>query len=163
MKEIKLTQQKVSLVDDEDYEFLNQWKWCAAKSKSGLFYAVRKFRTDGNQTTILMHRVIMGVLDKKVLVDHQDMDGLNNQRYNLRIATYSQNNANRSSRKDSSSKYLGVDRHKGKWRVKIGKNGKCYHVGMFSNEDDAALAYNEAALKHHGEFANLNEFETKIS
>jgi hypothetical protein len=158
MKEITLTQGKVALVDDDTYEYLNQFKWFAHKNNSGPFYAVRTDRTSGKQIKICMHRLIMGISDPKILVDHKDRDGLNNQRYNLRMANKSQNNANRRARRNGSSKYLGVcwDKREKKWRVQIKKNGIIKHVGMFSNEDDAALAYNEKAIVMHGDFARLN-------
>jgi len=155
MKEIKLTQGKVALVDDDDFDWINQWKWCAVKFRSEIFYAVRTDRTGGKQTTVYMHRLIINVSGPERHIDHKDGDGLNNQKDNLRIATSSQNNANRKAWKNSSSKYLGVSWNKDekKWQVSIMKNRKKTHVGYFHNEEEGAIAYNEIAPKIHGAFA----------
>ena len=111
----------------------------------------------------MMHRVIMNTLGN-MNVDHIDHNGLNNQKENLRNCTQSENARNRTSRKGSTSKYLGVSKcHKIMkygiyyyYRVKINQR---QHVGNFKTEIEAALAYNEAALKYYGEFANLNIIE----
>ena len=164
MKEIKLSQNKVTQVDDEDFEFLNKWKWIADKGKY-TFYATRNDRSiPGKQKKIRMHRVILSLTDSKIIADHRDRNGLNNQRDNLRIATLSQSNANRKSHKNSTSKYLGVNlkihKKSGKvytyWEAKIHTGGKQKTLGRFKNEIDAAKAYNKAASEIHKEFANLN-------
>lgn len=158
MKEIKLTQGKVTIVDDADFEYLNQWKWYAAFDKSSnTFYAGRTIHGETNKS-IRMHRVIMGIVDSCVLVDHINHNGLHNYRSNLRIATKGQNNANVRSHKGSTSKYLGVswNRQINKWRVVVQKDGKQIRVGHFNTEDEAALCYNKKALEIHGDFANLN-------
>lgn len=150
MKEIKLTQGKVALVDDDDFEYLNQWKWYAHK-KPNTFYAIRN-------PHVKMHRLIMGVTDPKILVDHCDLDGLNCQKQNLRIATKSQNGANRISVKNGTSKYLGVhfDYSRNKWVAALTKNYKKAYSKRFNSEHEAALAYNKKATELHGEFAKLN-------
>lgn len=164
MREIQLTQGKAALVDDLDYEYLNQWKWFAHKARR-TFYAVRwgKYK-DGKRNYFQMHRVILGLTNPQILADHRDHNGLNNQRLNLRIATTKQNNANTNSRKNSTSKYLGVNLFKCSnsggsyqyWQASIGKDGKKIHIGLFKSEEEAARVYDEAAKKYHGEFANLN-------
>jgi hypothetical protein len=159
MKEIKLTQGKVALVDDEDYEYLNQFNWYAKKDRH-TYYAARQIKTSvGKQNMLFMHRVLLGLTDIKIEGEHIDHDGLNNQKYNLRKATRSQNNANKSSSKNSTSKYLGVCWAKSnkKWCAKIRKDKVVTHLGFFINEVDAALAYNNAARKLHGDFANINQ------
>jgi len=113
---------------------------------------------------VYMHREILGLTDRKIHGDHKDHDTLNNRRNNLRIATHSQNMANRSSHKNSTSKFLGVsiETHKRGnkifkyWHAVISKDRKITFFGHFKTEELAALAYNEAAIKLHGEFANLN-------
>src|SRR5690348_17197510 len=106
MKEIPLTQGKVALVDDEDFDFLNQWKWHAVKWKNG-FYARRNLKIDGVMKNIMMHRVIME-MEKypDLLIDHENGDTLDNQRKNLRKTDYKGNSANRFVAKNASSKYL---------------------------------------------------------
>lgn len=157
MKEIKLTRGKVALVDDEDFEYLNQYKWYAIDCVH-TFYARRK----ENNRHISMHRQILGLTSSKIQGDHKDHDGLNNQKNNLRIANHSQNQANRKSFKNSSSKYIGVCWKKAakKWQAAIYQNGSNKHLGSFINESEAAIAYNEAAKIIHGEFANLNILKT---
>lgn len=163
MKKIKLTQGQFALVDDRDYEWLSQWKWYARKTYSS-FYAARMASVKENigKKMIHMHREILGISNlPNIIPDHIDNNGLNNQRHNLRIAGFSENMANRRSFKNSTSKYLGVSWYKEskKWRTTIQKNKKFKHIGLFNNETDAALAYNNAALKIHGQFAKLNKLE----
>ncbi len=158
MKEIKLTQGKFTMVDDDDFEYLNQWKWYAALfTGAKTYYAVRVDYTNGKRT-ILMHRVILELTDRKVKADHRDHNGLNNQRKNLRSATHSQNIKNTCSRKNSTSKFLGVhwEKERNKWKAEITSNRKTKRIGRFDREIDAAVAYNKAAIEIHGEFANLN-------
>lgn len=157
MREIQLTQGKVALVDDEDFEYFNQWKWHAIKS-GNTFYAYRNQKINDRYEQIKMHRLILGITDSIVLADHRDLNGLNNQKYNLRIATKAQNNANRRAAKNGVSKYLGVNwlPDRKKWKAEIRKDGKNKHLGRFKNEIDAAMAYNKAAMEVHGEFAHLN-------
>jgi len=155
MKEIKLTQGKITLVDDADFEWLNQWKWLAFKGLN-TFYAARK---PYKATKLLfIHRELLCLTDPKIYTDHIDLNGLNNQRNNLRKATASQNCSNRIATKNSYSKYLGVTFKKqtGRWCAGIEKFGKSIHLGYFDKEEDAAEAYNLAAVIHHGEFARLN-------
>lgn len=156
MKEIKLTQGQVALVDDENFEYLNQWKWFAHKGKN-TFYAERKIGTNKSKS---MHRFILKLNDPKIFSDHIDHNGLNNQEYNLRSCTALQNARNTCSRKNSTSKYLGVSwytKYK-KWHAQIKGNRKIFHIGYYEKEVDAAIAYNKKAIKLHKEFANLNTF-----
>ncbi len=158
MKLIPLTQGQFAQVDDEDFEYLNQFKWFAHKNRYK-FYAMRKVKKGtGKWAPMSMHRILLGLIDPKIYADHKDRNGLNNQRYNLREANGSQNNANKESRKNSSSKYLGVKWYKKheKWTSAIKLNYKTYHLGYFDLEEMAALAYNTKAVELHGEFANLN-------
>jgi hypothetical protein len=160
MKEIQLTQGKVALVDDEDFEHLNNVKWRAQKDKDSNYYALYK----GG----MMHRLIMNVSDIRIQIDHIDGNGLNNQRFNLRPCSASQNAMNRRKLKNTSSKYKGV--HK---RIRVTKKkthnywvsgikvlGKLIFLGYFpftkDGEIQAALKYNEAALKYQKEFAKIN-------
>lgn len=158
MKEIQLTQGKVALVDDSDFDYLNQWKWWAVKS-GNTFYAKRGQYVNGKMSTISMHRVILELADSEILADHIDKNGLNNQRNNLRRATKYQNNVNRRPKKNGASKFLGVNwlPSRQRWKAEIRKNGVLIHLGRHKQEKDAALAYNKAAIEIHGEFASLND------
>lgn len=153
MKEIPLTQGKVALVDDEDFDYINQWKWYCQKSHGLSFYAIRN--SEGGIR--MMHRLIMNA-SVNIYIDHKDMDGLNNCRDNLRFATLSQNQHNRGKLRNNTSgfKCVSYNKQKGKWEAYIEYNNKKYHLGLYEIIELAALAYNEAALKYHGEFARLN-------
>lgn len=157
-KEIPLTQGKVALVDIEDYDYLNQFKWRVCQSHSNL-YALRHIKINKKQTTMKMHREIMKPL-KNIEIDHKNKDGLDNRKDNLRTCTSAQNKMNRGRTSINISGYKGVHWHKEnkKWRARIGINKKCINLGCYNEKKKAALAYNEAAKKYHGEFARLNIF-----
>ena len=149
MRKIKLTQGKCALVDDKDFDHLNQWKWRVSQ----LNYAIRRIYP--SQKLLLMHRVIMKLTDKLLVVDHKDHNGLNNQKSNLRICTKSQNNTYRKNVRGV-SKYRGVSRHGKGWQSQLSKDWKKIYIGKFATEIEAAIAYNKKALELHGEFAKLN-------
>ena len=159
MREIPLTRGQVALVDDSDYEFLSQWKWCASKSKTG-FFAVRRCILKNKKPYLLsMHRQILGLeYGDPRQGDHRNHNTLDNGRDNLRICSQYDNKKNKSPHKNSSSKYLGVGWHKGakKWEAQITTNRKKIYLGLYRIEELAALAYDFAALKYHREFANFN-------
>jgi len=163
MKQIPLTQNKFALVDDENFEWLNQYKWHAHHNQ-GHWYALHSVRNNGKKTEIKMHRLIMGLnSEDKQKIDHIDGNGLNNQQNNIRFCTQMQNCQNQNLRKNTSSKYKGVswfNRDK-KWRAYIQVNKEYIHLGYFDDELNAAAAYDYAALKHFGEFA-LTNFEMSL-
>lgn len=153
MKLISLSQGLFTKVDDEDYLWLNQWKWHAHRNRNTAhWYAIRADKGK----VIRMHRLIMGITDPKMVCDHIKGDGLDNQKTNLRTATPTQNRRNSRSFSNSSSKYVGVYRKKSRWAAKIRMNKKDYYLGAFINEEDAARAYNTKATSLFGEFAHLN-------
>ena len=157
MKLIPLTQGKFAQVDDEDFEWLNQWKWFAGKM-GNTFYARRNVTINGIQTAQLMHVLIMGEDSLKLHIDHKDGDGCNDQRLNLRRCTQSENCMNRKPRKNCASIYKGVCWHKSnrKWMAYIKIGERRIHLGCFNSDLDAAHAYDIACIKHHGEFARPN-------
>ncbi len=167
MKLIPLTQGKFAQVDDEDFEYLNQWKWYAHKEGKSVYVQRKSMDEKGKRVNIRMHRLILGLTDPKVFGEHKDHNGLNNQRGNLRLATNAQNQCNKR-KQGIYSKYLGVSRHISKsgdwsktyWGVSLQSNGKSVLHKNFpftpEGEISAAKAYDEAAKLHHGEFANLN-------
>lgn len=146
---IPLTKGKFAIIDQSDYELVSKYKWYACKGKRSGWYAIHK-----SKSTIQMHRLIMGVTDRTVLIDHKDHNGLNNQRSNLRTANKFQNAQNANSKKNSSSNHRGVhwNKTKRKWSVQVQHK----YVGHFKTESEAALAYNKKATELYGEFANLN-------
>lgn len=131
---IKLTKGKYAIVDKEDYDFLNQWKWYY---NSG--YAVR-----GCKKRILMHRVIMNTPEDKV-TDHINRNKLDNRRSNLRIATVSLNNFNTKIRSDNTSGVKGIywSKEHNKWRPNISVMGKRIYLGLYEKMEDAILIRNE--------------------
>ena len=153
MKEIQLTQGKVALVDDEDFEYLNQRKWCARKHRN-TFYATTSEWINKKSQNISMHRLILDGCRKQI--DHADSNGLNNQKYNLRRCTSQENNRNRKPYLGKSSIYKGVSFSKNIYRAQISINRKPILLGRFSLEIEAAKAYDEAAKLYFKEFAYLN-------
>lgn len=133
MKTIKLTQNKVTLVDDEDYELINSFKWYARKDLH-TFYAQRKFKIEGKWKNIMLHRYIMKP-PKDMFIDHINRDGLDNQRPNLRIVTHSQNHFNEKIRSDNKSGHKGVhfSNSRCKWVASIA--GK--YLGSFNSIEKA--------------------------
>lgn len=160
MKLIPLTQGKFAKVDDEDYDYLMQFKWCAFL-KNNIWYANRR----KNKTSTSMHREVLGLIDPEIFGDHKNHNGLDNQKHNLRIATPRQNSFNRHKRKNSSSKYKGVSLMKKTrkdntilyyWQARC-QLGNIDLALYAQSEIEAAKLYNELALKLHGEFAVLND------
>ncbi len=169
MKLIPLTQGRFAKIDDEDYERVSQFKWCLRKSRDNNAYAHKSINNGDKRTSILLHRFILDIKDKRFFVDHIDHDGLNCQRSNIRLCSQTENARNRRTAKNkTSSKYLGVFLHKSKnkkgctlfWRSLIMIDKKITHLGLFpftgEGEVTAAMAYNNAAKKTFKEFANLN-------
>lgn len=114
-----------------------------------------------NYRRFLAHRVAWAICHGKwpsAFMDHRDGNRKNNRINNLREANLSQNSRNCSSRRKSTSKYLGVSWHSGKkkWEARISDGTRSHHLGTFDDEFDAARAYNTTALKIHGQFARLN-------
>lgn len=154
-------------IDKEDYQKLiefapNGWeaKFTTGSNKP---YAITRKTIDGKRKQFYMHRLVMDMLDKITPhVDHKDNNSLNNRKSNLRLVSRSQNMKNRTSAKNSSSKYLGVsyckDKKSKNYRTVIKDNiiGRI-HLGYYYDEDSAGYAYNLAAEIIHGEFANLNK------
>jgi hypothetical protein len=164
MKRIALSKGLHVLIDDRDLDYLSQWKWTAAQSNK-TYYAYRKTSRATGQRNVYMHRVVaerMGLHSRRV--DHWDGNGLNNCRSNLRSASQSQNAMNREQPRSNSSGLKGVSRTpNGRWRARITVDWREKHLGTFDAPSDAAHAYDQAAMKCHGEFARLNTARRLVS
>jgi len=159
MKEIELTQGKVALVSDEDYDWAQQWKWYFDK---GYAFRTRQKADGPGVKNIRMHREIiekrMGIVLTNGQCDHKDRNGLKNTRDNLRTATQQENSMNKGKKEGTSSRFKGVSWHKvaGKWRVDMKYNGKALYLGLYCKEDEAAKVYDIWAKRLRGDFAVLN-------
>lgn len=157
MRQIPLTKGLFATVDDIDYERLRQFNWYAHGSDR-IWYAVSRRSRRDDHKIFRMHRFILGITDSSMKVDHKDGDGLNNCRANLRVCTNAQNlrNARRSSK--NTSGFKGVSWHADckKWAAYIFPDDQSIYLGLFLLKEDAAKAYDEAALHCYGEFAHLN-------
>lgn len=161
MRQIRLTQGKFALVDDNDYDTLNTFAWNAWSSSSRNYETFYALRYTADKTVLRMHRVIMGVTDPLIQIDHKNCNGLDNTRANLRIATGSQNQHNQRKRRDNTSGAKGVTQRPGnKWEARIHLEGKAKQLGTFSTFEEATMAYNAAAVFYFGEFARINQPET---
>lgn len=162
MREVKLgASGLVALVDDEDFDLVNEYKWYLKKPNRPhyTFYTYRRWGVYGDWVgrrykSQRMHNLIM----QELWIDHIDGDGLNNQKSNLRKCTNSENLANVRNTIGSSSRYKGVYLRKDtqKWDAHICKDRKKYALGSYTLEVEAALAYDRAAQELFGEFARLN-------
>ncbi len=156
MKRIPLTQGKFATVDDEDYEELSKYKWCAVKIRN-VWYAYRWVQLSNKKMCLVaMHRQILNT-PKGLEVDHKDYNGLRNTKDNIRNCTTSQNQARQQPR-GGTSIYKGVSWKKSdkKWYVQIEANKTRFYIGSFGNEKGAARAYDKKAKELFGGFALTN-------
>jgi hypothetical protein len=168
MREIPLTQDKVALVDDEDYEALNAFKWFVKRDRD-TSYAMRNVR--GKPTKELIHRVVLArklgrTLAKGERADHINGDGLDNRRENLRQATHAQNMRNcRRHSVNPSSRYLGVRwyKHTRKWLAQIKIDSRPIYLGTYRTENEAALAREFYIVAHPELHARSNFSEHELT
>ncbi len=162
MKLINLTRGQAAIVDDEDYEWLMQWKWYADYSRSK-FYARRLQRIGITDVKITMHRMLLGLKPDDIKRgDYINGNSLDNRKSNLRICTQANNCKNRGSNLNATSRFKGVSYKKRDeiWVAQITVDKKKLWLGQFpytsEGEVAAAKCYDEAAKKYFKEFAYLN-------
>lgn len=143
MREVKLTNGYVALVDDEDYELVSKFKWNVCINRGTQVYA---------QTTLKMHRLVAKPGPDQV-VDHLDGDGLNNTKANLEVVSPGTNVLRTRKFPRNKTGFRGVHLSAGKYRAEIAKGGKAYRLGSFDTCEEAAAAYDEAAIELYGEEA----------
>lgn len=168
-KEIRLSQDKVAIVDDDDFEWLNQWKWCALKS-GRTFYASRGVWDPETRKVkaISMHRLVMGNprysrTGPTISVDHINGNGLDNRKENLRLVDRIQQAINRPTRVDNKTGQKGVYRLKlrnkdgkvfyEKWRAQIKWDGRRISLGVYDRIEDAIMAYKKAEKEYYGKYS----------
>ena len=154
---IRLTKGMFATVDSDNFEQVNRFKWYAEEGDN-TFYASHVIKKGGKRSIQSMHRFILGITDPKIQVDHKNRNGLICTRENMRIATNQQNACNQVGAKNSTSRYKGVyfDKTRNKWHSQIKVNYNGIFIGRFTDEIDAAHAYDTKAKELFGEFAYLN-------
>lgn len=155
---IELSQGEYAVCDLADLPLVAAHRWCAACFKHNI-YAITQVRdARGRQVSVRLHRLIVGVTDPTVCVDHRNLDGLDNRRQNLRRASRKENTWNCPRPRTNTSGYKGVtlDTKSGRYTAGIKVNGKTLHLGRYTDPVEAARAYDEAAHRHHGAFARTN-------
>jgi len=153
----KKTIQGYAIVDDEDFDWLNQWWWY----RDSRGYAARRKGVKPNEKIILMHREIVQT-PKGMETDHINRTRLDNRRKNLRVCTTQQNQMNKSIQKNNTSGFTGVSWSKkaSKWTATIKLNRKTAYIGQFDNKEDAIKERRVKELELFGEFSSLNKINT---
>jgi len=143
-----------ALVDAGDEALVVGHRW-RVKDVRGCLYAETSIPTISGQQSLLMHRLLMPELP---YIDHRNGNGLDNRRSNIRPATHAQNMKNKKLPRTNTSGFKGVsmDKETGRWLARIYCDGRPFRLGGYATPEEAGMAYDEAALIYHGEFARTN-------
>lgn len=158
MRAVKISNGMLAVVDDSDFDRVNSRNWYF----DDVGYARTNEWRDGRKSAApRMHRFILNDIPANLHIDHINGNKLDNRRSNLRVCTASQNASNRGAQSNNSTGFKGVcyDKARGRFKAEIAYGGKRKHIGRFDTALEAAQAYNDAALKYHGEFAFLNNLK----
>lgn len=153
MKYIMMAKGRRVMVDDTDYDWLNQWRWRLVAG-----YACRmRLKGEDSSSHIYMHRMIMDA-PKGTEVDHINHDELDNTRQNLRIASHQENAWNRDKQKNNTSGYNGVTwvKKAQRWRAAVAQDGKSIYLGQYKDIKEAVKARDAFVMEHRSGFAVLN-------
>lgn len=153
---VPLTQGQYSIIDSDDAASVGKYNWTAVRvAGTNSFYAFSGVVVRGVRTRIGLHRFVMGMPEKPLVVDHIKGNSLDNRKSFLRIATYSQNLCNSKLPRNSTSGFKGVAWHKNrnKWVAYIRVDGSNHYLGVFETAEEASEARAAAAQFFHGEFA----------
>lgn len=159
MSLIKLSNSKLEvIVDDDIADYINQEVW--KLHSSGYACRMQYFGHRGLVKTVFLHRIVNQTPDDQ-LTDHINHDKLDNRRENLRAVSHQENMANREINSNNKSGYKGVHWNKHaqrvkRWNAAIGNIGKAMTIGNYHTPEEAALAYDCAAIQLRGDFAKLN-------
>lgn len=154
-----------AIVDESDAD-MAEITWHTHNQK----YAKHTVNVDGDVIAVFMHRLILErvlgrTLVEEECVDHRDGNGFNNIRSNLRLTTRLGNAWNRGISSLNTTGYKGIYRVKNsdRWAAHIRVKGAKLHLGYFNSAEEAAKAYNDAAIEHFGDFARLNVMPEETS
>lgn len=155
---IELTQGKTTRISEGRAAEVFPYRWFASRYNQGSYRAATNVREPKGRTLLLLHRLLTNV-DSSEEVDHIDFDPLNNTDENLRVVSHAQNQQHRRLQSNNTSGYKGVcwNRVAQKWGVRVWASRRCVTVGYFTDVQEAALAYDEAARRVHGPFVVTNE------
>lgn len=153
---VTLTKGLVAIIDADDAERVGTRNWYGCKNKLKFYAESTKLKGEAGVKTIRLHHFITG-LPAGQQIDHENCDGLDNRKANLRAASHGQNCQNRPKQSNNSSGFKGVSWSSSKngWKAQIRADRRRHDLGIYATKEAAAAAYHRAAVSLHGEFARV--------